>query len=301
MARKLENAKPLVKTHCPESFIFYNTNFHRVGPQYSLSKQYEINKDNMVLYNKLYNIDKLGHKKHLKKLKPIFQYKQNTMGGYKKHEIIRVAQENLFMLKRLNERTSFYNVEKWNKDYEASQYYKKNHCLYSPIDFNKTQRYGSYNKNWGLGAIQEQKYYTTRKKFFSKTHYSNTGIGDNPESRRISNSTKKRKRFEDFNYRDLLQLDEKNKNEDEKQFKKISDMENPEPEQQNEQEEKKMKIIIKAMKIKIIIMQNKRMKKNKKSKKMRKMKDKENKKIIIEMIKKKSKKNKKEKKTVIIM
>ena len=47
----------------------------------------------MVLYNKLYNIDKLGHKKHLKKLKPIFQYKQNTMGGYKKHEIIRVAQE----------------------------------------------------------------------------------------------------------------------------------------------------------------------------------------------------------------
>lgn len=192
----------------------------------------------MVLYNKLYNIDKLGHKKHLKKLKPIFQYKQNTMGGYKKHEIIRVAQENLFMLKRLNERTSFYNVEKWNKDYEASQYYKKNHCLYSPIDFNKTQRYGSYNRNWGLGAIQEQKYYTTRKKFFSKTHYSNTGIGDNPESRRISNSTKKRKRFEDFNYRDLLQLDEKNKNEDEKQFKKISDMENPEPEQQNEQEEK---------------------------------------------------------------
>ena len=192
----------------------------------------------MVLYNKLYNIDKLGHKKHLKKLKPIFQYKQNTMGGYKKHEIIRVAQENLFMLKRLNERTSFYNVEKWNKDYEASQYYKKNHCLYSPIDFNKTQRYGTYNKNWGLGPLQEQKYYTTRKKFFSKTHYSNTGIGDNPESRRISNSTKKRKRFEDFNYRDLLQIDEKNKNEDEKQFKKISEIENPEPEPPNGKEEK---------------------------------------------------------------
>ena len=60
----------------------------------------------MVLYNKLYNIDKYGHKKHLKKLKPIFQYRQNTMGGNKKHEIIRVAQENLYMLKRLNERTS---------------------------------------------------------------------------------------------------------------------------------------------------------------------------------------------------
>ena len=98
----------------------------------------------MVLYNKLYNIDKYGHKKHLKKLKPIFQYRPNTMGGNKKHEIIRVAQENLYMLKRLNERTSFYNVEKWNKDYEISQYYKRNHCLYAPIDFNKTQRLGGY-------------------------------------------------------------------------------------------------------------------------------------------------------------
>ena len=64
------------------------------------------------------------------------------MGGNKKREIIKVAQENLFMLKRLNERTSFYNVDKWNKDYETSQIYKKNHCMYTPIDFNKTQRYG---------------------------------------------------------------------------------------------------------------------------------------------------------------
>ena len=191
----------------------------------------------MVLYNKLYNIDKYGHKNHLKKLKPIFQYKQNTMGGYKKHEIIRVAQENLYMLKRLNERTSFYNVEKWNKDYEASQQYKKNHCLYSPIDFNKTQRYGSYAKNWGLGAIPDQKIYTTRKKFFSKTAYSGMRMGENPESKRFANSTKKRKRFEDFNYRDLL-IDEKNKNENEQQFKKISEIEAPEQEPQNENEEK---------------------------------------------------------------
>ena len=40
MAKKLENAKPLVKTRCPESFIFYNTNFHRPGQQYTLSKSF---------------------------------------------------------------------------------------------------------------------------------------------------------------------------------------------------------------------------------------------------------------------
>ena len=191
----------------------------------------------MVLYNKLYNIDKYGHKKHLKKLKPIFQYRQNTMGGNKKHEIIRVAQENLYMLKRLNERTSFYNVEKWNKDYEISQYYKRNHCLYAPIDFNKTQRLGGYSNNFKYAGVQTHNNYTTRKKFFSKTHYSGKIMEDLPDIKRLTNSTRKRKRFEDFNYRDL-QMDDKKKDEEEKVFKKISDMENTEQEQKNEKEEK---------------------------------------------------------------
>ena len=191
----------------------------------------------MVLYNKLYNIDKYGHKKHLKKLKPIFQYRQNTMGGNKKHEIIRVAQENLYMLKRLNERTSFYNVEKWNKDYEISQYYKRNHCLYAPIDFNKTQRLGGYSNNFKYAGVQTHNNFTTRKKFFSKTHYSGKIMEDLPDIKRLTNSTRKRKRFEDFNYRDL-QMDDKKKDEEEKVFKKISDMENTEPEQKNEKEEK---------------------------------------------------------------
>ena len=191
----------------------------------------------MVLYNKLYNIDKYGHKKHLKKLKPIFQYRQNTMGGNKKHEIIRVAQENLYMLKRLNERTSFYNVEKWNKDYEISQYYKRNHCLYAPIDFNKTQRLGGYSNNFKYAGVQTHNNFTTRKKFFSKTHYSGKIMEDLPDIKRLTNSTRKRKRFEDFNYRDL-QMDDKKKDEEEKVFKKISDMENTEQEAKNEKEEK---------------------------------------------------------------
>ena len=194
----------------------------------------------MVLYNKLYNIDKYGHKKHLKKLKPIFQYRQNTMGGNKKHEIIRVAQENLYMLKRLNERTSFYNVEKWNKDYEISQYYKRNHCLYAPIDFNKTQRLGGYSNNFKYAGVQTHNNYTTRKKFFSKTHYSGKIMEDLPDIKRLTNSTRKRKRFEDFNYRDL-QMDDKKKDEEEKVFKKISDMENIEQEQKNEKNEKEEK------------------------------------------------------------
>ena len=54
----------------------------------------------------------------------MFQPGKIPLSGYKKNEIMRVAQENLYMLKRLNEKTSFYNVDKLNRDYEMAQYYK---------------------------------------------------------------------------------------------------------------------------------------------------------------------------------
>ena len=149
----------------------------------------------MILYNKLYYIDKYGHKKIRKQMRPIFQSAKQSLPGIKKNEIIRVAQENLRMLKRLNEKTSFYNFEKMKQDYEISQYYKKNHCLHPPIDFNKTQKSIS---NFG----------STRKKFFSKNHYSSMNNLDSKYNfGKIS--LKKKKKFEEFNYRDL-DLDVKN-------------------------------------------------------------------------------------------
>ena len=182
----------------------------------------------MILYNKLYYIDKYGHKKIRKQMKPIFQSTRHSLYGNKKYDIIRVAQENLYMLKRLSERTSFYNVEKWNQDYEASQYYKKNHCLHPPINFNKTQKYGS------------NKWNSTRKKFFSKTHYAS--MGDLDAKNKVSKmSLKKKKRFEDYNYRDLnlgqqnkSDLENKGENKEEKEFKKISEIEDVEKEKKEE-------------------------------------------------------------------
>ena len=148
----------------------------------------------MVLYKKLYDIDRNGLKKMQKKWKPIFQYSKTTMAGNKKHEIIRVAQENLYMLKRLNEKTSVYNVDKWKKDYEASQYYKRSHCQYPSIDFYKTQRWGSIGNV--LGNVSKN---NTKKNFYSKTQYSNNFNN----IINTGNQTRKRKRFEDFSYRDL--------------------------------------------------------------------------------------------------
>ena len=170
----------------------------------------------MVLYKKLFDIDKFGHRKAIKNMKPIFQFTKTTMAGNKKHEIIRVAQENLYMLKRLNERTSVYNVDKWNRDYEASQYYKRNHCQYPSIDFYKTQRSGSFGNIFS--NISKN---STKRDFFSKTHYSNgNSFG------KSGSTIKKKKRFEEFSYRDLLDTKKINSAKKEKspQFKKISDI-----------------------------------------------------------------------------
>ena len=122
----------------------------------------------------------------MKNMKPVFRYTKITMPGKKKEEIMRVAQENLYMFKRINERTSVYNVDKWNRDYSLSQYYKKNLCQYQSIDFSRTQRRGSCINVFA--AMQKKR----MKRTFSKTHYSG-----------ILNNSKFKKKFEDYSYRDL--------------------------------------------------------------------------------------------------
>jgi hypothetical protein len=44
------------------------------------------------------------------------------------------------MLKRINERQSFYDVKHWEKDYVKSQTYKKNICVFPSIAFHKNSQ-----------------------------------------------------------------------------------------------------------------------------------------------------------------
>ena len=76
----------------------------------------------------------------MKLLKPQYKINKNFISGPKKLEVIRVAEENQFMLKRLKEKESIYNFTQYAKDYEQSQYYKRNHCIFPSIDFCRTQR-----------------------------------------------------------------------------------------------------------------------------------------------------------------
>jgi hypothetical protein len=64
--------------------------------------------------------------------------KKDIFSQAKKYDYFKISQENQYLLKRLNDRNSFYDIKMWEKDYDKSQKYKKNICVFPSIDFRKT-------------------------------------------------------------------------------------------------------------------------------------------------------------------
>jgi len=89
----------------------------------------------MILYQKLYDIDKNGRQTISRSLKPVFRFKKNQREDFVKNGIKTLAQENLFILKKLLSKNSDYSTQKLEKQYKQSQKYKKNICHYPSIDF----------------------------------------------------------------------------------------------------------------------------------------------------------------------
>ena len=130
-----------------------------------------------------------------------------------------MAQENLHMLKRLQEKTSHYNFYKYEKEYNKAQYYKRSHCAFPSIDFYKTQRTSSFGGNYAYTPYHSQNNYypTITSKFF--------------------NVNSRKKRFEDFHYEDFadivvnskkikIECKDKKKEDKKKQEKKKADKKN---------------------------------------------------------------------------
>lgn len=86
--------------------------------------------------------------------------------GHIKLGIMDLAQQNLYMLKRLTEKKSEYSVTKMESDYKRYQKYKKIMCNFPSINFNKVKRgFSSDNKN----------YRTEMKESFPTLNYINDG------------------------------------------------------------------------------------------------------------------------------
>ena len=89
----------------------------------------------MMLYQKLYDIDRNNPKSISKSLKPVFKFKKRNREEYVKNEIKSLAQENLFILKKILNKNSEYSAKKYEEQYKQSQKYKKMLCHYNSIDF----------------------------------------------------------------------------------------------------------------------------------------------------------------------
>jgi hypothetical protein len=159
-----------------------------------------------------------------KRNKLIFEYKKNIKDGNKKKEIIQMAQENLHMLKRLSEKTSHYNFNKYEKEYDKAQYYKRTHCAFPSIDFYKTQRSNSFGNYAYTSTVKRYCPSTTSNLFNIKSY---------------------KKKFEDFHYEDFADIAPKkeNKKDDEREKelnKKDNQNELSKDETQKDKNEKNM-------------------------------------------------------------
>ena len=168
-------------------------------------KQFETTRNNLLLYQKLQSLA-------MKNFNNIPLYTRNpsnspnrTLNSFSlKNQIRGIAQENLYMYKRLMERQSTYDANKWIKDYKQNQKYKNNVCKFPSINF--------YQK------------YKRKKKSLSNNKYShNTVVNDILKNgnnifpkivntidvyshKKFKKRKKGKKKFEDFDYKDVVKL-----------------------------------------------------------------------------------------------
>jgi hypothetical protein len=133
------------------------------------------------------------------KISKIFKTKSNNMvnnNSYKnylnnsktkseieKWKIFKIAEDNQYLLKRLNDAQTSYNHRKYEDDYKKSLYYKQNICEFPQLipkfhiqDFEIPQlsktNYKFFNNNQSSGLSTEKKFNKTNQTIKNKTEYS---------------------------------------------------------------------------------------------------------------------------------
>ena len=99
------------------------------------NRNYELDQQNKHYYKKLFEIKNHNSKKY--STNNLFN--THRKDGYVKLGIMNLAQENLYMLKRLYEQKSQYSAKKMEKEYQKVQKYKKIMCKFPDINFNKSK------------------------------------------------------------------------------------------------------------------------------------------------------------------
>ena len=104
------------------------------------------------MFNKIFNIRKIPIEESIKKLKPIFEYKDKSK-GFITLKNIEIKQYNNFYLKQIRKQRTFYNNNKLKKDFDRSQFLKKNICEFPIINF--CDKFQQKTKNGGIININK--------------------------------------------------------------------------------------------------------------------------------------------------
>ena len=100
------------------------------------------------MFNKIFYIRKASNEEAIKRLKPMFKYKNNKRDPHELLNQRKIKQQNKFYLQKIGQKRSFYNNAQWKKDFAKSQFFKKNICLFPALADTKCKNRDIFNKKY---------------------------------------------------------------------------------------------------------------------------------------------------------
>ena len=151
LVTKLKTIKPTIDVKCPESYVFFKTQFYpnKTEPKNPIleHKKKIVNiKKRMKIKTKL--IIKARNKDEKLPLPLLSSNNSNNNSNIKNHnalnhfisgrslfETSKLFDDNANFSKRIKEKNSYYSLSQWKKDFKKSRVYKKISCEYPSINF----------------------------------------------------------------------------------------------------------------------------------------------------------------------
>ena len=143
---KLKSIKPTINIKCPESYLFFKTQFSTYKTE---PKKFEQKLPPVKTQRRIKFSTKLIIKERNKKENHpfnLFQNSSNTFNrnnSFLKHYISgknifdksKIFDDNMNLSKRIREKSSFYSLSQFKEDFKRSREYKKISCEYPSINF----------------------------------------------------------------------------------------------------------------------------------------------------------------------
>ena len=143
---KIRTIKPTINIKCPESYIFFKTQFNSyitepkkkepILPYVKIKKKNKTklvikikNKNEKFPSNLLSNSSSHKNNNNKNTLLSQFLSKKSLLDSSK------INDENYNLNKRIREKESYYSLSQWRKDFKKSRIYKKISCEYPSINF----------------------------------------------------------------------------------------------------------------------------------------------------------------------